>query len=203
MKKESKLKHLFVSLVMLGCSFGFTACDKNKDDPAKEPLLTDVYGNYLGKMTTAVTPATYDTGVSTEGEDISATVNNDTVTFAKFPVENIIKAILQDVPEEGVGAIIGLLGDVKYEIGYKAEFNAAKDGISMTFDPKPLILAVPTPTLTGEVQSVTVSVSADEKGSYAVEGKTLKFSIKVTGVTVDGDDFPVPPMTFSFNMNKK
>lgn len=194
MRKESKLKHLFVSLMILGCSFGFTACDKNKDDPAKEPLLTDVYGEYTGKMTVAVT---YDAAAAA-GDDISATVNNDTVYFAKFPVENIIKNI---VPGEGGDAVVALLGDIKYPIGYKAEFNAAKDGISMTFDPKPLQLGIPTPT--GELQSVTVSVSADEKGSYAIEGKILKFSIKVTGVTVDDEAFQVPPMTFTFNMNKK
>jgi hypothetical protein len=197
MRKESKLKYLFVSLVILGCSSGFTAC-KDKDDPVKQPVLTDVYGEYTGKMTTAVTPATYDTGVSTEGDDISATVNNDTVTFAKFPVENIIKAIL---PEEGAGAIIGLLGDVKYAIGYKAEFNAAKDGISMTFDPKPLKLTIPMPDET--FQNVTVSVSADEKGSYAIDKENMKFTIKVTDVTVDDVAYPVPAMQFNFDMNKK
>ncbi|HCC52537.1 MAG TPA: DUF4840 domain-containing protein [Porphyromonadaceae bacterium] len=197
MRKESKLKHLFVSLMILGCSFGYTACSSD-DDPAKEPALTDVYGEYSGKMVTNMSTYAALSESTETGIDITATVNNDTVSFAKFPVDGIIQAV---VPE-GAEAIIENLGDIKYVIEYEAEFNAAKDSIFMTFAPEPLELFIPIggsiiPTI------VKVEVSADTKGKYAIDDKNLIFAIKATSVTVNGTVIPFPETQFIFNMNKK
>jgi hypothetical protein len=202
MRKESKLKHLFVSLMILGCSFGYTACSDD-DDPVKgPPVLTDVYGEYSGKMT-IVMPKTYATEqaeANIEGTDIAATVKNDTVSFAKFPVDAIIIAI----NPEGAQEIIKNLGDINYAVGYKAEFNAAKDSVVMDFSPKPLDFKFSMGEGEAAIEmAIIVDISTVNKGSYAIDKKNMKFAIKATGVTVNGAAYPFPETQFSFDMNKK
>jgi hypothetical protein len=199
--KDSKLT-LIASLMMLGLSFGFTACHKN-DDPMKKPMLTDVYGEYSGKMAIAM-PKTYDMYDTDEyiDIDIAATVNNDTISFAKFPVGDIIKVIL---PEAEAAVIAATLGDVKYATGYTAVFNAAEDSVVMELAPKPLELKFSMGE--GEAakeMSIKIDISAVDKGYYAISKKNLKFTIKATGVTVGEAPFEgFSEMQFSFDMNKK
>ncbi|MDR2916971.1 MAG: DUF4840 domain-containing protein [Tannerella sp.] len=199
MKNESKLKHLFMSLMVVGCSLGMASCSDDDDDPVKEPTVEAVIGEYSGKMYVAapVTYASESKAEQTGGTDISATVKNDSVYFAKFPVDDIVKAI---APSELVEAIIGALGDVKYEIGYKATMNTAKDSVVMTFDPKPLELKI---SLSENTQEIKVDISATDKGSYSIDKKKLKFAINVDGVTINEEPLKDFKSQFSFDMNQK
>jgi hypothetical protein len=193
--KKSKWTLYMVSFVMLGLAYSFTAC--SKDDSKKEPALTDAYGDYAGKMTVTLTP-------QGEGVDIAATVQNDTVSFAKFPVDGIIMAIIPVA--EQAAAIIQEVGDVKYAVGYKAEFNAAKDNIVLNLSPKPLELTFPMMVEGGAIvnMAVKVDISAEGNGNYVIDSKNLKFSLKVNSVTVNDAPYPsLPSMSFGFDLNKK
>lgn len=199
MKKESKLKHLFVSLMMVGCTFGVASCSDDDDDPVKtDPTVEDVKGDYSGKMFVSVhTNETYSTAAE-QGTEIDATVKNDTVYFEDFPVRDIIASV---VPEEMVEGIVEALGKVKYGVGYKATMNTEKDSIFMEFNPKPLELNF---SMGESEMSVKVDVSAAEKGNYSIEKKKMKFAIVADEVTVGDkliEDFYKPQ--FSFDMNQK
>ena len=200
MKKNFKLNQLFVSLMILGCSFGFVSCDDDDKTPV-EPTTKDAWGDFKGTM--QILPFNPET-VQTNGEemkaDIAATVKNDTVYFNNFPIKDLVATL---VPADKVDGIVEAIGEVKYKVGYKAALNAAKDSVYMTYDPKPLELAVP---LTEEVTlAVKVTVSASDKGSYELSSTNYKFEIKADEVTVnDGpfDQFPASILKFEMKKGK-
>lgn len=198
MEKRFKLNRLFVSLAILGCAFGFVACDDDDNSPAV-PTTMDAWGEFKGKMQVLpVTPTPVLAGNEVAGADVAATVKNDTVYFENFPITDLVASL---VPEESVEAIVKAIGEVKYKIGYKAALNAAQDSVYMTFDPKPLEIAVPM----GEeiTLAVEVTVSAMNKGSYELSSKNLKFDVKADKVTVNEAPFPAfPASIFKFAMKK-
>lgn len=198
MEKRFKLNRLFVSLMILGCTFGFVACDDDDDSPVV-PATKDAWGEFKGKMQVfPLTPTPALTSAAEAGTDVAATVKNDTVYFENFPITDLVASL---VPEESVEGIVKAIGDVKYKIGYKAALNAAQDSVYMTFDPKPLKIAVPM----GEESTlaVEVTVAAMDKGSYELSSKNLKFDVKADKVTVNETDFPAfPASVFKFVMKK-
>lgn len=94
MEKVHCLKR-FVFLVMaLGLVTIFTSCDDDDEPKPNVPALTDVVGNYAGKMqTTSVSPLAEE-GEEPQGTDVSAEVTNENVSFEKFPVADLITAIM-------------------------------------------------------------------------------------------------------------
>ena len=202
MEKVHCLKR-FVFLVMaLGLVTTFTSCDDDDEPKPNVPALTDVVGNYAGKMqTTSVSPLA--------GTDVSAEVTNENVSFEKFPVADLITAI---VGEEDAPGIIEAVGDVSYQVKYTPTFNDDKTVISMAFTPEPLILEInfPTEPTEGEGEGegetpdlkVEVTIAAPEAGSFAYAGDKLAFKLQVTGVKVNNEPFELPVTTFSFDLAK-
>ncbi len=199
MRNESKLKHLLMSLMVVGCSLGIESC--SKDDDTKEPTgptVEAVNGEYSGKMNVTVPVASSSETGQIGSTDISATVKNDSVYFEDFPVKGFIASI---VPAEQVDVILGVVGKVQYKVGYKATMNTAKDSIYMEFSPKPLELKVP---MSAEsILSVKVDIAAVDKGSYSIEKKNLKFAIQASSVTVNGEILEFHSSLLSFDMNQK
>jgi GTP cyclohydrolase I len=107
MEKVHCLKR-FVFLVMaLGLVTTFTSCDDDDEPKPNVPALTDVVGNYAGKMqTTSVSPLAEE-GEEPQGTDVSAEVTNENVSFEKFPVADLITAIMG----EAAPGIIEAVGD--------------------------------------------------------------------------------------------
>ena len=189
MKTLTKMKKVcclsrFVLLVMaLGMTSIFTSCSSDDDENIPVYSLKDVEGTYSGKMQ----------------------------TISKFPVEDLIKSIIED--PDAAEAIIKAVGDVEYKIPYQAAFNDNKDNILLQMSPEPLVLEIamepqPIRKTEGEEETpkltVKVTIKADEKGSYAYEGQKLKFAIQATEVTVNEERFDkFPATTFSFDMTKK
>lgn len=198
MKKEFKLNRLFVSLMILGGSFGFVSCDSDDDKILVEPTTKDAWGDFKGKMQIfSITPSLHSTGEQT-GTEIAATVKNDTVYFNNFPVKDLVATL---VPADQVEDIVKAIGEVKYKVGYKSALNAAKDSIYMEYDPKPLELKVPLNEQT--VMDVKVMVSATSKGSYELSSTNYKFGVNAEKVTVNGEDFAAfPASTIRFAMTK-
>lgn len=198
MKKGFKLNQLFVSLMILGCSFSFVSCDSDDDKTPMEPTTKDAWGEFKGNMQIFSVAPSLLTANEQTGTEIAATVNNDTVYFNNFPIKDLVATL---VPEDQVETIVKAIGEVKYKVGYKSALNAAKDSVYMEYDPKPLELKVP---LSEEVvMDVKVMVSAMGKGSYELSSKNYKFNVNAEKVTVNGGDFSAfPASTIKFALTK-
>lgn len=125
-------------------------------------------GTYNGKvLITQVTPLAgrenAGEGETPKGQDVNATVKNDTVFFDKLPVDDLIISIIGD--KDKAEAIIKALGDVKYKVGYRPALNTEKDSIYLAFEPKPLILQLPSAAEGEKGQTVTVTISSPEKAA--------------------------------------
>lgn len=140
---------------------------------------------------------------------MTAEVTNENVVFEKFPVADLITAIMG----EAAPGIIEAVGDVSYKVKYTPTFNDGKTAISMAFTPEPLILEINLPTVEptegegeGEGETpdlkVEVTIAAPEAGSFAYAGNKLAFKLQVTGVKVNNEPFEFPVTTFSFDLAK-
>ena len=100
-------------------------------------------------------------------------------------------------------AIVKAIGDVKYKVGYKPALNTEKDSIYLAFDPKPLTLQLPAAVEGQEGQTVTVTISSPDKGSFAYKKNQLKLKLSADKVELAGVAVPVPQTLFDFDMTKK
>ncbi|MGN0282407.1 MAG: DUF4840 domain-containing protein [Prevotella sp.] len=208
MKKLFRPATVFVSLLMMGCSLGFTSCSDDDDavDMPTEITTKTMYGDYLGKMTFLAASAT--DGEESQGIEVNANVNNDTVCIKKFPIKDIVMSIVND--EGTADDIVAAVGDIDYKIGYKPVLTSAKDSIMMAMEPEPLTLHITLPTAEGEeVRSLTVTVKVEalEKAAYSVEDGKMEFDIKAIQVMLGEGDEQVElpdfnPLVFSFNLNQ-
>ena len=193
---------------------GIKAIQKLEDDDENIPVysLKDVEGTYSGKMqTTSIAPLENAENEAEDGVTVNAELKDNHILISKFPVEDLIKSIIED--PDAAEAIIKAVGDVEYKIPYQAAFNDNKDNILLQMSPEPLVLEIamelqPIRKTEGEEETpkltVKVTIKADEKGSYAYEGQKLKFAIQATEVTVNEERFDkFPATTFTFDMTKK
>ena len=146
MKKEFNLSKLFYAFAIAFSVVTLSSCDNDDNSPLPPPSTGDVAGTYNGKvLITQVTPLAgrenAGEGETPKGQDVNATVKSDTVFFDKLPVDDLIISIIGD--QDKAEAIIKALGDVKYKVGYKPALNTEKDSIYLAFEPKPLILQLP------------------------------------------------------------
>lgn len=212
MKKVYCFNRFVLFVMVLSLATTFTSCSNDDDEDIPVYFLKDVEGNYLGKMTTESAPVipTENAGESEEpvGIEVNAEVKDNEIAINKFPVDNLIKSIIEDPDQAEI--IIKAIGDINYKIPYTATFNENKDNILLQLQPEPLEIKFdPSTQLTANEKELTeitviVTVQADEKGDFAYNGKTLKFAIKATKVEVGNttlDKFPIT--TFNFDMSKK
>lgn len=202
MKNVNELRKLFFACMVVGSTVVLSSCsDDDDENTPTPPSVTDVYGDYSGKM--LVTPLEKPVLLATEepaGTDIAAVVKSDTVYFNDFPIDDIVKSIITD--EDAAAKIIEQIGRIDYKVGYKGSLNAAQDSIYMVFDPKPLSITLPGEG--EETTTVEVTITASEKGSYELSSKKLNFDLNADKVTLGGEDLPVfEASEFAFKLNKK
>ena len=182
MRNGFRPMQLFALLLIAGCSFCFTSC--SDDDNIKDPseINTSVmFGDYNGKMTSHnITDHERDdeNGESEPGMDVSATIENNTVRFEKFPIKGIVLSIVKN--DDLANRIVEAVGDVNYNMEYEPSLTAAKDRIIMKLNPEPLKL---------------------------VENGNLKFNIDATKVMLgEGENQQeftgFIPTSFHFDMNQ-
>ena len=184
-------KTLKWSLVMMLAVFGltFASCSDDDDETPTVPTVEEVVGDYSGKMTYAMAKATAE-----EGTALDLTVKNDSVTFDKFPYEALVAAI---VGEDAVPGIVALVKDLRYQVYYTAAMNAANDSVAITLKPEVLKINL------GALGTVNVTITSENKGSYAIDKKSLKFSLTATEAKIGDTNFLKTPIALSFDMNKK
>lgn len=205
MKKEFSPSKLFYAFAIAFSVVTLSSCDKDNNSPLPPPSTGDVAGTYNGKvLITQVTPPAgrenAGEGETPKGQDVNATVKNDTVFFDKLPVDDLIISIIGD--KDKAAAIIKALGDVKYKVGYKPTLNTEKDSIYLAFEPKPLILQLPSTIEGGKDQTVTVEISSPEKGSFAYKNNQLKMKLNTNKIEFAGATIPTK-VQFDFDMTKK
>lgn len=214
MRKVFRRMQLFALILMAGFSFCVTSCSDDDAITAPDEISTSVmFGDYNGKMTTHNITALEgddENGEAEPGTAVSATIENNTVRFEKFPIKDIVLSIVRN--EDLANQIIEAVGDINYDVEYVPTLTAAKDRIMMNLDPKPLQLTVTMPAENEgeEAQSLVVEVQvvAGEKVScYEVENGNLKFYIDATkvmlGVSEDRQEFTgFVPTSFHFDMNQ-
>ena len=99
MKKDFNLTKLFYSFAIAFSVVTLSSCNNDDNSPLPPPSTNDVAGTYNGKvLITQVTPATAkeNAGEAPQGQDVNATVKNDTVFFDKLPVTELITSIVGD-----------------------------------------------------------------------------------------------------------
>lgn len=205
MKKEFNLSKLFYAFAIAFSVVTLSSCDNDDNSPLPPPSTNDVAGTYNGKvLITQVTPPAgrenAGEGETPKGQDVNATVKNDTVFFDKLPVDDLIISI---VGKDNAEAIIKAIGDVKYKVGYKPALNTEKDSIYLAFEPKPLILQLPSATEGENGQTVTVTISSPEKGSFAYKNNQLKMKLVADEIKLADVVIPASKVQFDFDMTKK
>lgn len=202
MKRDFKYCRLWMACLMMGTTLTFTACSDDDEPTPTEPKVEDVYGDYTGELTfdPSVNPTAGEEGEEEiNGIAVDATVRNDTVYFNDFPVRDLVASI---VGEESADQIVEAIGTVSYKVGYKASMATAKDSVYMEMSPKPLELTIPVDE--ENTTTVSVEISAAQKGSYEFETKNLNMELKAEKVLVNEEEFPTFPATgFIFEMKKK
>ena len=205
MKSAIELRKLFFACMVVGSTVVLSSCSDDDDDKTPTPpSVTDVYGDYSGKMlvTPLEAPKKVNTGEAPAGTDIAAVVEHDTVYFDNFPIADLVAGI---VGEEQASEIVEKIGKVSYKVGYEGALNAAQDSIYMEFDPKPLAVSFEL----GEgdeavTYNVEVTISAVKKGSYELSSKKLGFDLNAEKVTMGETEVPTfVPSEFAFKLNKK
>lgn len=211
MKKVRYFYRFLFFAVALSLITTFTACS-NDDSGIPVYSLKDVDGNYSGTMLTKSDPSVNSHTNSLkekqpEGASVTAEIKDNQVMIKKFPVEDLIKSIIDKGTAE---IILTNPGDINYNIPYTATYNNdSKGSILLQLKPEPLEIKCTIPTQVRadgeEVPQITIKVTieAEEKGRYTYKDQKLTFVIKVTKVEVEGQPFEkFPATTFSFNMVK-
>lgn len=181
------MKRIFCAFAILGALLVSSCSD---DD--KAPDLTVVNGNYSGKMAVVgVAPAS----VGATGTAFEATVADNTLKITKFPIRDIVVLI---VGEAQADDIVGLVGDVKYDVAYTAAFSEGNDMVNLTLQPKALKINIPE-------MAVEVKIAVAKNAVYTLANGGMTYSLVAQSVTVNGIAFPNAafPLTLAFNMTKK
>ncbi len=210
MKNVFRPMRLFALMLVASSSFCFTAC--SDDDDTKDPNEINssvMFGDYKGKMTSC-NITTQEKEEAEPGMDVSATIENNTVRFDKFPIKDIVLSIVKD--EDLANQIVEAVGDVNYDMEYVPILTAAKDSIMMKLNPESLKLTVTMPAENEDedAQSLVVEVqvvASEKKAGYAVKDGNLKFNIDAIKVMLgEGEDqqefTDFVPTSFHFDMNQ-
>lgn len=208
MEKLYYLKRFLYLVLALGLVTTFISCDDGDEPKPELPALTDVEGNYIGKMLVLLPNPIADEGEDTpQGTDVTVVVKESNVVFDKFPVDELITSI---VGEEIASGIIEAVGDVNYSMKYTATFSDDKSMISLAFAPEPLVLEIDLPADValyegdGETPKlkVEVTIAASETGAFTYAGSKLTFKLQVTAVKINDESIEFPAATFSFDLGK-
>ena len=121
MKKVYCFNRFVLFVMVLSLATTFTSCSNDDDEDIPVYSLKDVEGNYLGKMTTESAPVipTENAGESEEpvGIEVNAEVKDNEIAINKFPVDDLIKSIIEDPDQAEI--IIKAIGDINYKVTTK------------------------------------------------------------------------------------
>lgn len=213
MNTKIQVSSLFAAALFVVGTVGFVSCDDDNEGGGTSPSTSDMYGNYVGTVRTVAVghngEAESSEDETPEGVEVSVKADRDTIYFDAFPVEDIIVSIYG---EEDAPAIIEMLGDIKYSVGYTPALSEAQDSVSFRMAPEPLKATISVPSESPDadpaVLNIESQISAEDVGDYELETSNLKFTLTVMQISVkdeEGADVSIPnfePMSMEFSMAK-
>lgn len=171
--KKFTVSQFLIAILLVFTGFTFYSC--NNDGPEIPPVkLDDVKGNYKGRL------ITIQGNVKTEKiKDFK--VKKDTIAFAEFPVDEIVKTVVKDPVKAEVS--IKAMGKVKYDLKYTASVNTSINAVELLFAPKVMEILIP---VDGVTKKTEVTLVAKQKGFYVGLDGSLRFALIADKITVDG-----------------
>lgn len=171
--KKFTVTQLLTAILIVVTGFSLYSC--NSDGPDIPPVkLEDVNGNYKGRL------ITIQGNVKTEKiKDFK--VKKDTITFAEFPLQEIVRTVIKD-PAKADEAV-KTIGKVKYNIKYTSSINTASNVVELSLAPKTLEIRVP---VDGVLKKTEVALVSKQKGFYVGMDESLRFALVAEKITVDG-----------------
>lgn len=174
MKRLTVPRFFITVLMVLAGFFALSSCNDN-DGPDIPPVkMDDLKGNYKGKLVIVQ-------GNSKREGIKEFKVKKDTISFAEFPIEEIVKTVVKN-PAKAETALKSM-GKVKYDLKYAAVINTTNNVIELTFAPKAMELQIP---VDGVNKKTVVEFVAKQKGYYVGLDQTLRYAVTAEKITVDG-----------------
>ncbi|WP_426476661.1 DUF4840 domain-containing protein [Chryseobacterium sp. CBSDS_008] len=172
--KKLTVPRFFITVLMVLAGFVLFSCNDN-DGPDIPPVkMEDLKGNYKGKLVIVQ-------GNSKREGVKEFQVKKDTISFAEFPIAEIVKTVVKD-PAKAETAL-KTMGKVKYNLTYAAVINTANNVIELTFTPKTMEIQIP---VDGVNKKTIVEFAAKQKGYYVGLDQTLRYALTAEKITVDG-----------------
>ncbi|MFZ4930512.1 DUF4840 domain-containing protein [Chryseobacterium sp. Mn2064] len=171
--KKFTVPQFFIAVLLIVTGFTLYSCN---DDGPDIPLvkLEEMPGNYKGKL--IIIQGT------TKTESIKDfKVKKDTIIFAEFPINEIVKTVVKDTGK--VKTALKAIGKVKYNLNYTASVNAANNVVELAFAPKALEFQIP---VNGVNKKTVVTLEAKQKGFYVGMDRSLRYAFTAQKITVDG-----------------
>lgn len=200
--------NLISFLLVLGISLtglSLTACNDNNENSSEKPdaeLKETVMGRYAGHVT-ITTDAAPEKTVSTQPVTVETNVGIEAIEFIKFPLDALVEAI---AGEENASEILETIGKIQYNVDYEIHRGEVENTLSVSLSPEPLEISLPiTPTPHAESANgliVRIQIAAPREGIFESELETMQFTLKVEGVTVNGEPFEMEPLELVFGMEK-
>lgn len=183
--KKFTVTQFLIAILLVFTGFTFYSC--NNDGPEIPPVkLDDVQGIYKGRL------ITIQGNVKTEKvKDFK--VKKDTIAFAEFPVDEIVKTVVKDPVK--AEAAIKAIGKVKYDLKYTASVNTSSNVVELLFAPKVMEIRIP---VDGVTKKTEVTLVAKQKGFYVGLDGSLRFVLIAEKITVDGTVI-APYETINYN----
>lgn len=172
--KRLTVPRFFITVLMILVGFTLSSCNDN-DGPDIPPVkMEDLKGNYKGKLVIVQ-------GNSKREGVKEFKVKKDTISFAEFPIEEIVKTVVKN-PAKAEAALKSM-AKVKYDLKYAAVINTANNVIELTLTPKTMELQIP---VDGVNKKTVVEFVSKQKGYYVGLDQTLRYAITAEKITVDG-----------------
>ncbi|RXM39769.1 DUF4840 domain-containing protein [Chryseobacterium sp. CH21] len=172
--KKLTVPRFFITVLMVLAGFALSSCNDNEGPDIPPVKMENLPGNYKGKLIIVQ-------GNSKREGVKDFKVKKDTISFAEFPIEEIVKTVVKN-PVKAETALKSM-GKVKYDIKYAAVINTANNVIELTLTPKIMELQIP---VDGVNKKTVVEFVSKQKGYYVGLDQTLRYALTAEKITVDG-----------------
>ncbi len=172
--KKLTVPRFFITVIMVLIGFTLSSCNDNEGPEIPPVKMENLPGNYKGKLIIVQ-------GNSKREGVKEFKVKKDTISFAEFPIEEIVKTVVKN-PAKAEQALKSM-AKVKYDLKYAAVINTANNVIELTLTPKTMELQIP---VDGVNKKTVVEFVSKQKGYYVGLDQSLRYALTAEKITVDG-----------------
>ncbi|MBE4950386.1 MULTISPECIES: DUF4840 domain-containing protein [Chryseobacterium] len=172
--KKLTVPRFFITVLMVLIGFTLSSCNDNEGPEIPPVKMENLPGNYKGKLIIVQ-------GNSKREGVKEFKVKKDTISFAEFPIEEIVKTVVKN-PAKAEQALKSM-AKVKYDLKYAAVINTANNVIELTLTPKTMELQIP---VDGVNKKTVVEFVSKQKGYYVGLDQSLRYALTAEKITVDG-----------------